>query len=127
MKKILFLLFILISDSFASSQEFSGTWFLSRDHILDGEVKLLKSDEINLKLEVNSHHNKFSAKYIGLDNDSIFTGETLSARKTTLIHFFQYDDSFYVIHNGHKIFENHYVGTWFASGNLSGDFELKKK
>jgi len=72
------------------------------------------------------HHNKISGEYTEINNDSIFTGEIYTARENSLITLTQYDKSFYAIHNGHMVNHNHYVGTWFASGNLSGDFELKK-
>jgi len=101
---------------------------LTRDHKLDGVLDPSEEkDEVNLAMQLNSHHNKFSGKYTKPSNDSFFTGETYSARDSTMIVFFQYDKKFYAIHTGHKLAHNHYAGTWFGSGNLSGDFELKKQ
>ena len=132
MRKILFSLLVLISAtisvSYAGSGEFNGIWLMTRDHILNGVLDPTKTkDEVKLAIRLNSHHNKFSGKYTEFKNDSLFTGETYSARGTTLIVFFQYDEAFYVIHNGLKVDHNRYLGTWFGSGNLSGDFELRKK
>ncbi|MDO9267216.1 MAG: hypothetical protein Q7U00_09065, partial [Sulfurimonas sp.] len=101
---------------------------LTRDHVLDGKLDPTeKNDEVGLAMRLNSHHNKFSGEYAEIKNDSVFVGETYTARGTTILLLFQYGKTFYVIHNGQKIDHNHYVGTWFAVGNLSGDFELRKK
>lgn len=132
MIKILFV-FCIVSFtctpiSYAGSGEFNDIWVLTRDHVLDGKLDPTnKDDEVNLSIQLNSHNNKFFGEYLEINNDSLFSGETFSARKTTVILFFQYDKEFYVIHNGHKVGNNHYIGTWFAVGNLSGDFEFKKK
>lgn len=128
--QILFIMFLLIvaQVAFAGSGEFNGIWLLTRDHILDEKLDPTKpGDEVKLEIQLNSHNNKFSGEYTKIKNDSIFIGETYTARKTTLIVLYQYDKAFYVIHSGHKVGHNRYVGTWFASGDLSGNFELKKK
>ena len=132
MRKAQFSFFMLLLAftpvSFAGSGEFNDIWLLTRDHILDGKLDpTKKSDEMELAIRLNSHNNKFSGEYKEIKNDSVFIGESYTARGTTLIVLFQYDKAFYVIHNGHKVGHNRYIGTWFASGNLSGDFELRKK
>lgn len=114
--------------SYAGSGEFNDIWLLTRDHILDGKLDpTKKNDEVELAMHLNSHHNKFSGEYSEIKNDSMFVGETYTARGTTILLLFQYGKTFYVIHNGQKIGDNSYIGTWFAVGNLSGDFELRKK
>lgn len=132
MRKVLFLFFIfhtaLIPVSYAGTGDFNEIWLLTRDHILDGVLDPTKQkDEVELAMRLNSHHNKLSGEYAEIKNDSIFTGETYTARGTTLIILFQYGRKFYAIHNGYKVGHNHYVGAWFAAGNLAGDFELRKK
>jgi hypothetical protein len=132
MKLFSILIFIflinIIPVSHAGSGEFNGIWLLTRDHILDGILDPTKNtDEVELAIRFNSHHNHLVGEYTNIENDSVFTGETYTARGTTLIVLFQHDKSFYVIHNGHKVDDNRYAGTWFATGNLAGDFELKKK
>lgn len=132
MRKILFSFFMFLLAynpiSYAGSGEFNDIWLLTRDHVLDGKLNPTeKNDEVGLAIRLNSHHNKFSGEYAEIKNDSVFTGETYTARGTTILLLFQYGKTFYVIHNGQKIDHNRYVGTWFAVGNLSGDFELRKK
>lgn len=119
---------IFMPVAFAGSGDFNGIWLLTRDHKLDGRLDPSpKGDEVKLPIRMNSHHNKFSGEYVDTANDSIFNGETYTARNTTLILFFQYDQTFYAIHNGRQTAENHFAGTWYSAGNLSGDFELKKQ
>jgi len=128
--QFLFLMFLLTSSpvSLAGSAQFNDIWFLTRDHILDGKLDPTKKrDEVELAIRLNSHNYKFSGEYMEIKNDSVFIGESYTARGATLIVLFQYDKAFYVIHNGRKVGHNRYVGTWFASDNLSGDFELRKK
>lgn len=128
--QFLFFMFLLITAQvvFAGSGEFNGIWLLTRDHILDKKLEPTQvGDEVKLEIRLNSHNNKISGEYTEIKNDSVFIGETYTARKTTLIVLYQYDKDFYVIHSGRKVGHNRYVGTWFASGDLSGNFELKKK
>ena len=132
MSKVFFSLCMFISVfnsfSYAGSADINGTWLLTRDHTLDGKLDpIRRKDEVKLEIRLNSHHNKFVGEYSRINNDSVFSGETYTARRSTLIVFFQYDESFYVIHNGRKVGNYRFVGTWFGSGNLSGDFELRKK
>lgn len=132
MRKILFSFFMFLLAynpiSYAGSGEFNDIWLLTRDHVLDGKLDPTeKNDEVGLAMRLNSHHNKFSGEYAEIKNDSVFVGETYTARGTTILLLFQYGKTFYVIHNGQKVDNNRYVGTWFAVGNLSGDFELRKK
>ena len=132
MKKTFFVfiicLFNIIPVTYAGSGEFNGTWLLTRDHIHDGVVDATKKgDEVELVMHLNSHFNKLTGNYTEIKNDSVFTGETYTSRGTTLIILFQYGKTFYAIHNGRKVGPHRYVGAWFASGEISGDFELRKK
>jgi len=114
--------------SWAGSGGFNGIWLLTRDHKLDGVLAPIpEKDEITLPIRMNSHHNKFSGEYVDTSNDSIFSGETYVARGTTSIVFFQYDQTFYAIHNGRQTGDGCFTGTWYSSGNFSGDFELRKQ
>ena len=126
---------ILASGCFSEGSKASNevkdtnvTWLLTRDHILDGVLDATSAnDEVELRVELNRQHNRFIGSYTTIMNDSIFSGEIYSARGTTLINFFQYDQTFYVIHIGQEIEIGRFIGTWFASGGLSGDFEIKKE
>ena len=94
----------LIPVSYAGTGEFNEIWLLTRDHILDGVLDPTKEkDEVELAMRLNSHHNKLSGEYTEIKNDSVFTGETYTARGTTLIVLFQYGRKFYAIHNGLKV------------------------
>jgi hypothetical protein len=121
-------LFAFVPTTHAGSGEFNDIWLFTRDHVLDGILNPTdKKDEVKLPIRLNSHHNKFSGEYVEIRNDSVFIGETHTARGTTLIVFIQYDETFYAIHVGRKIGDDHYAGTWYAVGNQAGDFELRKK
>lgn len=129
MKKITILFLILLffapvlSNSLSKrSGNFEGTWRFTRDSTLNGVV----SDDNVFSIAFQSHHNKFVGEYIGLDNDSIFEGETYTERTTTIINFIQYDATFYVVHAGKQLDEYKYQGTWYDVAGQSGDFMLEK-
>ena len=126
MKKILSLVVIIFAMSVqvhAGSGEFNGVWHLSRDFTLDGTIG---RDAQRHEVECNSHHNKFTCRYIGADsgNDSIFVGETNKARTTKIITFFQYDATYYLTHSGREVGSRRFVGTWYDVAGNAGDFEL---
>jgi hypothetical protein len=110
----------------AASGEFSGTWIITKDFTLDGN---LTAPPINYQLNLNSHSNKFVGSYIGINNDSIFEGETYfdPARTAKLIDFRQRGATYYGVHSGKWIAPNQYQGTWYDNSGQSGDFLLKKQ
>ena len=52
-----------------TSGEFSGTWMITRDNTLDGQITTT-APATNYLLNLNSHGNKFVGSYTGIDNDS---------------------------------------------------------
>jgi hypothetical protein len=119
---------VTFSSVQAASGEFSGTWMISRDNILDGKVTTT-APATNYQLNLNSHGNKFVGSYIGIQNDSIYEGETYfdPARTVKVIDFRQRGNTYYVVHSGKWIAANQYQGTWYDNDGNSGDFSLKKQ
>lgn len=113
------------SLAMAGSGSMTGNWRISRDFSLDGK---LNGDLRTHQIECNSHHNKFTCRYIGNDasNDSIFTGETNVARTTKIISFYQYDGTYYATHSGKAAGPNRFTGTWYDVAGNSGDFEIRR-
>lgn len=120
--------FITLSSASAASGEFSGSWLITRDVSLDGSVNP-GGTASNYYLNLNSHGNTFAGNYTGIDNDSIFEGETYHdpARSGKIIEFRQRDEAYYVVHSGKWISANKYQGTWYDNAGNSGDFLLQKQ
>ncbi len=109
------------TDVRKGSGSLGGVWTLIRDIKLDGVVDPVQI----LSVRFSAHQTRFVGAFVGIDNDSIFEGETYSARTTTIITFLQYDDTYYAIHSGREIAPGIYEGTWYDVGGGSGDFRLK--
>ena len=119
---------VTFSSVQAASGEFSGTWIITRDTTLDGQIST-EAPSSNYQVNLKSHGNKFVGNYIGIANDSIFEGETYVdlARPVKVIDFRQLDRNYYVVHSGKLIEANQYIGTWYDNNGNSGDFLLRKQ
>ena len=58
---------VTFSSVQAASGEFSGTWIITRDTTLDGQIST-EAPSSNYQVNLKSHGNKFVGNYIGIAN-----------------------------------------------------------
>ncbi|MCI5191852.1 MAG: hypothetical protein D3915_01815 [Candidatus Electrothrix sp. AU1_5] len=103
---------------FCANNLFAAEWSLSR---------LGKTHTVNLSSSGNNSRLNISGHYIGIQNNSKFTGTVYQDRGKTLIHFVQLDGTYVAIHSGIKIDDNTFSGVFYDnSGNEAKKFTLSR-
>lgn len=72
---------------------------------------------------------QFTGHYLGIDNPSTFSGEILTGRGRTLVHFVQSTKSneYYAVHAGKLIRSDCIEGHWYDTAGNAGQFSLKSQ
>ncbi|MEW5872903.1 MAG: hypothetical protein AB1894_26830 [Chloroflexota bacterium] len=99
-----------------------GRWRLTRDRTLDGRVEA----QSVYTLELQMQQNQITARYVDLDNDSLFVGALYAARERAVLSLVQYDQGYYLVQSGQQVGADAYQGAWYDVAGESGDFRLER-
>lgn len=117
------LLLTLTAGAYAASGPLSGTYTIVYDKAVDGRI----IPAATYKIVFNSHHDKITGHYAGIDNDSIFDGHIYSDRGHTIIEFTQYDATYHAVFAGKMTGANRFQGVWFNVAGDVGEFVLTRE
>jgi len=113
-----YIITLIIFFNICSASQFQGIVQIHYDYKIDGKVEHKKSYKIYIS-------SKNVGKYLGFENNSLWTFKFINTRTNTIMTASQVDGSFYRIMAG-EVINNTIIGTWFAGGGLKGDFIIEK-
>lgn len=99
-----------------------GAWYMTTDLQADNLVTPRRTLIINFAGDGSG----FSGRYLNVDNDSHFEGQTYQSRGVTLITITQFDGDYYAVYGGRLVSDRLFEGAWYDVNGYAGDFRLEQ-
>ncbi len=99
-----------------------GAWYMTTDLQADNLVTPRRT----LMISFTSEGSRFSGRYLNVDNDSYFEGQTYQSRGVTLLTITQFEGDYYAVYAGQLISDHLFEGTWYDVNGYVGDFRMEQ-